>query len=246
MPLPSSTLKKFLMLFVTSARDLVPLLLVVGIFQALVIRTPIDDLGQILLGLILVVIGLTLFVQGLALTLFPLGGIMANALIHQRRFWLLLVFAFAIGFGSTVAEPALLAVVTQAANAAVAEGLVADEPQAIAGYIRGLRYSASVAVGLAVVLGVLRLIKGWPALWFVLGGHLVALLLALVSPLSIIGIAYDAGASATSAINIPLITAFGVGLATAVHGRNPMVDGFGMIALASLMPIVTILCFNML
>lgn len=224
-----------------NARDLAPFLLVVVAFQLAVVREPMPELGTKLVGGALVLGGLTLFVRGLSMSLFPLGEGLAETFARRGNLALLLAFAFAIGFGSTVAEPALGAVVTQAAEAAAAAGLVSDGAEGVERYALALRYAASAAVGLAVTLGCWRIVMGWPAFWFVLAlyGGITALALASGTPL--LGVAFDAGAAATSAINIPLIAALGVGLAGSIRGRRPLVDGFGLVALASLMPMLAII-----
>ncbi|MCB4825338.1 DUF1538 domain-containing protein [Roseicella aerolata] len=222
-------------------RDLAPLLLVVGFFYAVVLRAPPPEIGTKLAGAVLVVLGLTFFVRGLSMSLFPLGEGLADTFARRGNLILLLSFAFAIGFGSTVAEPALLAVAMQAGTAAAEAGLVEGGEEAATRTALALRYAASAAVGVAVVLGCLRIILGWPAWWFLLGGYGLAATLALLRDTPLLGVAFDAGAAATSAINIPLIAALGIGLASVIHGRRPLADGFGVVALASLMPMLVVL-----
>lgn len=222
-------------------RDLAPLLLVVGFFYAAVVGAPPPQIGLTLGGLLLVVLGLTFFVRGLAMSLFPLGEGLADTFARRGNAALLLAFAFAIGFGSTVAEPALLAVTMKAATAAAEAGLVAGGEAGAARTALILRYAASVAVGIAVVLGCLRILLGWPVWWLLLGGYGTAAVLGLVSDTPLLGVAFDAGAAATSAINIPLIAALGIGLASVLGGRRPLADGFGVVALASLMPMLVVL-----
>lgn len=230
-----------LRLIADNARDMLPIVLVVVLFQILAIDQPLPDLPGKILGGVFVLLGLTLFVRGLSMSLFPLGEGLADALSRRANIWLLLLFAFALGFGSTVAEPALLAVALQAAEAAAATGTIGEGPEEVQGYATILRYTASAAVGLGVMLGTLRVILGWPAAWFVLGGYGIAMLISLITRTPLSGVAFDAGAAATSAINIPLMAALGVGLATVIGGRNPMTDGFGIMALASVMPALAIL-----
>ena len=232
---------------IENLRDLAPLLLVVGFFYAVVLGTPPPRIGTTLAGLLLVVLGLTFFVRGLSMSLFPLGEGLADTLARRGNTLLLLGFAFAIGFGSTVAEPALLAVTTQAAGAAAQAGLVAGGEAADTARIALLlRYAAAVAVGLAVVLGCLRILLGWPLWWLLLGGYGLTALIALTRETPLLGVAFDAGAAATSAINIPLIAALGIGLASAIGGRRPLADGFGLVALASLMPMLVVLLGSVL
>jgi hypothetical protein len=226
---------------IENARDLAPFLLVVVAFQLVVVREPMPELGTKLPGGALVLGGLTLFVRGLSMSLFPLGKGLAETFARRGNLALLLAFAFAIGFGSTVAEPALAAVVARAAEAAPAAGLVSDGTEGVERYALLLHYAASAAVGLAVLLGCWRIVMGWPAFWFVLGLYGVIAVLALAFGTPLLGVAFDARAAATSAINIPLIAALGVGLAGSIRGRRPPVDGFGLVALPSLMPMLAII-----
>lgn len=222
-------------------RDLAPLLLVVGFFYAVVLRAPPPDIETKLVGALLVVLGLTFFVRGLAMSLFPLGEALADVFARRGNIFLLLAFAFAIGFGSTVAEPALYAVTAKAGAAAAQAGLIEGGAEGAARTAAVLRYAASAAVGAAVVLGCLRIILGWPAWWFLLGGYGLVAMVGLVHDTPLLGVAFDAGAAATSAINIPLIAALGIGLATVIGGRRPLADGFGVVALASLMPMLVVI-----
>lgn len=220
-----------------NARDLAPIILVVSFFQFVILQEPVTDLGEKFMGLAFVLLGLTLFLAGLSMSLFPLGERLAEEFAERANLWLLLSFAFAVGFGSTVAEPALIAVAEQAATAMTSM----EEKGEIARIALGLRLATSAAVGLAVVLSCVRIIRGWPAHAPVLAVYAIALIVVLVQPTSMAGIAFDAGAAATSAINIPLIAALGIGLATVLEGRSPLADGFGAVALASAMPMITIL-----
>lgn len=230
-----------------SVRDLAPVVLVIAFFQIIVIRQPLPEhvaLFDLLLGLIMVVVGLTLFIQGLQLGLFPVGENLAQAFARKGSVFWLVLFAFALGFGSTVAEPALIAVTAKAAEVISAASLIPLTVQEQASYAFELRMVVAISVGAAVVLGVMRIIKGWPLHWMIIGGYVFVLLLTLVAPPTIIGIAYDSGGVTTSTITVPLVTALGVGLATAIKGRNPMLDGFGLIAFASVMPILFVLIFG--
>lgn len=224
-------------------RDLLPILCVVALFQLLVIREPMPELDRRIGGAVFALVGLTLFVRGLSMSIFPLGDGVADWLARRSSLTLLLGFGFALGFGSTVAEPALSAVADQAALA-LTSSEAADSGQA-ARFSLFLRYTVAVAVGVAIATGVLRIVKGWPITWFVLPGYAVASLLALISQSALSAVAFDAGAAATSAINIPLMLALGVGLATMIRGRNPLVDGFGLVALASLIPMTVVLAFSL-
>lgn len=232
-----------------SLRDLLPVVLVIGFFQLVVIQQPLPDhvhLFDLLSGLFFVVIGLALFIQGLQLGLFPVGEGLAQAFARKgSAFWLLL-FSFALGFGSTVAEPALIAVAAKAGEVVAEGGLIANTAEAQQAFAFQLRMVVAASVGTAVVVGVIRILKGWPLHLMIIGGYVVVLLLTLVAPTEIIGIAYDSGGVTTSTITVPLVTALGVGLATAIKGRNPMLDGFGLIAFASVMPIIFVLLFGLL
>lgn len=228
-------------LMLSNARDLLPIVVIVALFQGAVIRVPIPQLGEVLVGLGFVLVSLTLFVRGLAMSLFVLGEGLADAIARRGNLAMLLLFAFALGFGSTVAEPALFSVVEKATDAATTAGILAKDGGSAGQFALFLQYSTSAAVGCGLVIGCLRIIMGWPLIWLVLGGYGLAALIMLGGNSPLAGVALDAGAAATSAINIPLITALGVGLATVVRGRSPLTDGFGMVALASLMPVLLIL-----
>jgi hypothetical protein len=239
-------LPAFLQSLLDSLRDLLPILLVISFFQLAVIGQPLPNLFDMLLGTLFVVIGLTLFVQGLELGLFPIGASMAHAFARKGSLFWMLAFAFALGFGTTVAEPALIAVAREAAQVAAAGGMIEPEPTAMNRYARGLRYTVALSVGFAISLGVLRIIRGWPVHVLIVGGYLGVLIMTLMAPEEIIGIAYDSGGVTTSTITVPLVTALGVGLAASIKGRNPMVDGFGLIAFASLTPMIFVMGYGML
>jgi hypothetical protein len=232
-------------LFLGSVRDLTPVIAVIAFFEVVVIQQAPPNLLQILIGVGLVLIGLTLFVQGLELGLFPIGEAMAQALTKKGSLTALIGFAFALGFGTTVAEPALIAVAGEAARTAAEAGIVARDPEAQALYADLLRGTVAISVGCALVLGVVRILKKWPIQWLIIGGYILVLLLTAAAPAEIVGIAYDSGGVTTSTITVPLVTALGVGLASSIAGRNPMVDGFGLIALASLTPMIFVLIFGM-
>jgi hypothetical protein len=232
-----------------SLRDLAPVVLVVAFFQLVVIRQPLPeglDLLDLLGGLLLVVAGLTLFIQGLQLGLFPAGENLAREFARKGSAAWLLLFAFALGFGTTVAEPALIAVAGKAATVIADAGLIEASQSSQARFTLQLRLVVAVSVGSAVMLGVLRILKGWPLHLMIIAGYALVMGLTLVAPAEIVGIAYDSGGVTTSTITVPLVTALGVGLATAIQGRNPMLDGFGLIAFASVMPILFVLLFGIL
>ena len=229
-----------------SLRDLAPILLVVLFFQAVVLQQPIDDVGRLLAGVFFVVLGLTFFIVGLEQGLFPVGENMAFAFARKGSVFWLVCFAFALGFGTTVAEPALIAVADEAARIAAEGGMIAASEEAQESYALGLRMTVALSVGLAIVVGVIRIIKGWPIHWIIIAGYIGVVVMTFFAPREIIGIAYDSGGVTTSTITVPLVTALGVGLASSIRGRNPMIDGFGLIAFASLTPMIFVMGYGML
>ena len=232
-------------LLMDAARDLLPIVVVIAFFQAVVIREPFPNLSEILIGTALVVLGLAFFVRGLEMGLFPLGEAMAQAFAKKGSLLWLMGFAFALGFGTTVAEPALIAVAAEAAGTAAEGGLIGHDQVSLDDYAYGLRMTVALSVGIAIVIGVVRIIKGWPIQWVIIGGYLCIVVLTFFAPPEIVGIAYDSGGVTTSTITVPLVTALGVGLATSIRGRNPMTDGFGLIALASLTPMMFVMVYGM-
>jgi hypothetical protein len=232
-------------MFAGAVRDLTPIVVVIVFFQTVVLRQPFPDIEAVLVGLLLVVVGLALFIRGLEMALFPIGEAMADAFARKGSLVWLLVFAFCLGFGTTVAEPALIAISHEAARTMAEAKVIADSEAARASYAKSLRYTVAVSVGIALVLGVFRILKGWPVHWMIIGGYVIVVGLTAVAPKEIIGIAYDSGGVTTSTITVPLVTALGVGLASVIRGRNPMTDGFGMIAFASLTPMIFVLLFGM-
>jgi uncharacterized membrane protein (DUF2068 family) len=243
----SKTLIKNLFLsLLESIRDLAPILAVIAFFQLVVLQENIPDLLGMTIGILLVAIGLTLFVYGLRIGLFPIGESMARSFASKGSLFWIMVFAFALGFGTTVAEPALIAVANEAALVAANGGMIANTKEATESYADGLRFTVAISVGLAIVVGVLRIIKGWPIQYLIIGGYICVVVMTMFAPPQIIGIAYDSGGVTTSTITVPLVTALGVGLATSIRGRNPMTDGFGLIAFASLTPMVFVMAYGML
>ena len=210
------------------------------------LRQPLPDLGEVLFGAVLVVVGLALFVQGLEMGLFPIGETLAQALARKGSLFWLLVFAFALGFSTTVAEPALIAVADEAAEIAAQGGLIEAGEQAAQQYALGLRLSVAFSVGLAILIGVLRILRGWPVHFLIIGGYVLVMLMTMIAPEEIVGLAYDAGGVTTSTITVPLVAALGVGLASIIRGRNPMLDGFGLIAFASLTPMIFVMGYGLL
>ncbi|HIO97849.1 MAG TPA: DUF1538 domain-containing protein [Leucothrix sp.] len=228
-----------------SMRDLAPIILVIAFFQIIVLQQPIPDLMGLISGVILVLFGLTFFIYGLEMGLFPIGESMAHAFAKKGSVFWLLVFAFSLGFGTTVAEPALIAVAAESARIAADGGIILNTEDAMSSYATGLRLTVAFSVGIAILVGVLRILKGWPIHYLIIGGYIAVMVMTIFAPKSIIGIAYDSGGVTTSTITVPLVTALGVGLASSIKGRNPMVDGFGLIAFASLTPIIFVMAYGM-
>ena len=238
-------LKAFSFVF-DSAKDVAPIVFFLFAFQLFVLRERIPNLDQILVGFAFVAVGLGLFLVGLEQTLFPLGRLMAQqltdpkfleqvsghigeTLVWQDFYWVYL-FAAAIGFATTLAEPALLAVSIKAN--AVSGGTVG---------VWGLRVAVALGVGVGVALGCFRIITGLPLHYFIAVGYLVVIVQTTMAPKMIVPLAYDSGGVTTSTVTVPLITALGLGLAEAVPGRSPLLDGFGLVAFASLFPIISVL-----
>ena len=238
-------LSLFLGYFISSARDLASIIAVIAFFQLVVLQQPIPNLAEILTGVLLVMLGLTFFIRGLEMGLFPIGESMAYAFARKGSVFWLLLFAFSLGFGTTVAEPALIAVAKEAAIVAATGGMIEDTDQTMKSYATGLRYTVAVSVGIAILIGVLRILKGWPIHYLIITGYMSVVIMTMFAPPEIIGIAYDSGGVTTSTITVPLVTALGVGLASSIKGRNPMVDGFGLIAFASLTPMIFVMAYGM-
>jgi hypothetical protein len=231
--------------FLGSMRDLLPIVAVIAFFQLVVLQEPLPNMLSILFGLMLVVIGLTFFIFVLDMGLFPIGESMAQAFARKGSVFWLMIFAFCLGFGTTVAEPALTAVADEAAEVAAEGGMIASGEVAKDDYANGLRYTVALSVGIAIMLGVLRILKGWSIQYMIIGGYIGVVVLTMFAPDAIIGVAYDSGGVTTSTITVPLVTALGVGLASAIKGRNPMIDGFGLIAFASLLPMMFVMVYGM-
>lgn len=225
-------------------RDLLPIILVISVFQIFVFRAPVTGLVSLGIGTLFVVAGLTFFIFGLRLALFPVGEELAHALAKKGSVIALVAFAFLLGFGTTIAEPALIAISAEAAQVAANAGAIATSDEAKSGYALGLRLTVALAVGAALVLGVLRILADWSLPILIIGGYCLVVLLTTIAPKDIVGIAYDSGGVTTSTVTVPLVTALGVGLASSLKGRNPMTDGFGLIAFASLTPILFVLTYG--
>ncbi|MGK0407872.1 MAG: hypothetical protein ACJASB_000009 [Shewanella psychromarinicola] len=240
-----SAIAKLLHATLSSFKDLIPIILVVSFFEIFVLHQAPAELGSILVGVVFIVLGLTFFVFGLEMGLFPIGESLAQALARKGSVFWLVIFSFSLGFGTTLAEPALTAVANEAAQVAANAGAIESNEQAMSSYAMGLRLTVAISVGLAILLGVIRILKGWPIHYLIIGGYVLVMILTSFAPANIIGIAYDSGGVTTSTITVPLVTALGVGLASVIKGRNPMIDGFGLIAFASLSPMIFVLLYGM-
>ena len=251
-------IKRFLLTLFGSLRDLLPIIVVIVFFQTIILlQMNVDarsatltelmpQMFSILMGIGFVIVGLTFFIFGLEMGLFPIGESMAYAFARKGSIFWLLTFAFALGFGTTIAEPALIAVADEAARVAAGGNVIANTKEAQASYASGLRLTVAVSVGMAILVGVLRIIKGWPIQYLIIGGYLGVVIMTAFAPEFIIGIAYDSGGVTTSTITVPLVTALGVGLASSIKGRSPMIDGFGLIAFASLTPIIFVMLYGIM
>lgn len=228
-----------------AVKDLIPIIVVVVFFQSVVIRQPFPDIGEVVFGILIVIVGLMLFIEGLEIALFPIGETMAYALAKKGSLFWLMFFSFALGFSTTIAEPALIAVAKEASIISSNAGLIENEQKVMDTYAMGLRLTVAFSVGLAIVIGVLRILKGWPLHYLIIGGYVMVMLMTLIAPEEIIGLAYDAGGVTTSTITVPLVTALGVGLATVIKGRSPLIDGFGLIAFASLLPMIFVMAYGL-
>ena len=237
---------RFIRQLFSSFLDLAPILAVVLIFQVLVIGKPVPDVARLMIGMLFVVLGLCLFIQGLELSLLPLGEAMAYDFARKGSLFWLLAFAFCLGFSAAIAEPALVAVAEKAATSASAGHVIEQTQAARDRYGLGFRLTIALSVGLAILIGVLRIIRGWPVYYPIFCAYGGVALITPFAPAEIIGIAYDSGGIATSTLTVPLVTALGVGLATAIKGRNPITDGFGLLVFASLTPMIFVMLYGML
>lgn len=229
---PVASPLKILMDLAAMVRDVLPIILTILVFQYLVLRRGLSNPRKILFGFALVILGLYAFVVGLKIGLFPIGTSMAEQLIALDGFVFIYLFAFTIGFATTMAEPALIAIGQQAEEAA-------------AGAINGKAIRLFVALGVAIgiTIGVHRIIAGDSIHYYIMGGYLVVILLTTIAPRYIIALAYDLGGVTTSEVTVPLVTALGIGLASNIEGRSVLIDGFGLIAFASIFPIITVMAY---
>ncbi len=231
--------------FTNSLWDMVPIVAVLFGFQLLILRQKIPHIGRIIFGFVLVWLGLTLFIIGLEKALFPLGKLMATQLtsvdflggtaLHWTDYYWVYLFSASIGFATTIAEPSLLAVAIKA-------------EQVSGGFIKiwSLRIAVAIGVAIGVTLGTYRIVVGIPIHYFIITGYVIVLVLTYFAPKNIIALAYDSGAVTTSTVTVPLVAALGLGLASTIEGRNPLIDGFGLIAFASLFPIISVMIYAQL
>jgi hypothetical protein len=241
----------FLTILLETVRDVLPIVVIIFGFQFLVIRRPIPKMKNVLLGFVYVIFGLALFLQGLKQALFPLGEIMAQQLtnpefiyqglerishtIHWTDYKWVYLFAAAIGFATTIAEPSLIAVAIKAEE--VSGGTVS---------IWGLRIAVAIGVAIGIALGTFRIVTGTPLHYYIIAGYIIVIIQTFYAPRLIIPLAYDSGGVTTSTVTVPLVAALGLGLAATIPGRSPLIDGFGLIAFASLFPIMTVMGYAQL
>ncbi len=246
-----SNLINFLVTLIETVRDVLPIVIIIFGFQFLVIRQSIPQLKNVLLGFVYVILGLALFLQGLEQALFPLGKLMAKQLtdpsfiyqgmeqaahiLHWTDYKWVYLFGAAIGFATTIAEPSLIAVAIKAKN--VSGGTIT---------IWGLRISVAIGVAIGIALGTFRIVTGTPLHYYIIVGYIVVVIQTFYAPRMIIPLAYDSGGVTTSTVTVPLVAALGLGLAATIPGRSPLIDGFGLIAFASLFPIMTVMGYAQL
>ena len=229
--------------------DVLPIVVILFSFQRLAFRKPMPNRKKLLTGFLLVLLGLAFILEGLEAALFPLGKLMAQQLTDPAfiagdeigrvlEWWdyqWVYLFAFAIGFSTTLAEPSLLAVAIKANQ--VSAGSIG---------VWGLRIAVAIGVAIGIALGVYRIVTGTPLYWYIITGYVFVLIQTMFAPRLIIALAYNSGGVTTSTVTVPLVAALGLGLASTVPGRNPLLDGFGLIAFASLFPIMSVLAYAQL
>ena len=238
----------FLSVFLSTASDVLPIVVIMIVFQMFVLKQAIVNLKTVLIGIAYVIISLTFFLIGLEKALFPLGMLMSQQLtdpnfigfvkgqtVDWTLYYWVYLFAFLIGFSTTIAEPSLLAVAIKANN--VSGGSISTW---------GLRIAVALGVAVGISLGTYRIVTGIPIYYFIITGYIVVIIQTMFSPKSIVPLAYDTGGVTTSTVTVPLVAALGLGLAETVPGRSPLIDGFGLIAFASLFPIISVLAYAQL
>ncbi|MDD2698938.1 MAG: DUF1538 domain-containing protein [Arcobacteraceae bacterium] len=216
-------------------KDVVPILGIIFFFQYVILKKPIENLASVLMGFVLVILGLYAFILGLEMGLFVLGESMAYQLTQAGNMWVIYIFAFAIGFSTTMAEPALMAIAKKSKE--ISDGKIND---------LSLRLFVAIGVAIGIALGAFRIVDGGHIHYYIIFGYFIVILLTFIAPKHIIPIAYDSGGVTTSTVTVPLVAALGIGLATNIDGRNPLIDGFGLIAFASLFPMITVMVYGIL
>jgi hypothetical protein len=216
-------------------KNLMPIVVVVAFFQLVILQQVPENITSMALGLLIVAVGVALFLQGLELSIFPVGKSLSNQFAKKGSLTILLCFGFAMGFSAVIAEPALIAVAQQAQS--ISEGRI----DALT-----LRVLVALSVGLVVALGIFRIIFGYPLHWFMISGYALVVVITWFAPEEIVGLAYDSGGVTTNVVTVPLIAALGIGLAASIRGRNPLIDGFGLVALAVMVPMITVQGYGML
>lgn len=233
-----SLIINFLSVLIETIKDVAPVIILVFFYQFVILKKLLPNPIKIILGLILVIVGLTMFLIGLERALFPIGNSMAEQLSSPKfvtgtswysYYWIYL-FSFLVGFSTSVAEPSLIAVAIKANE--VSGGSIPA---------KGLRLTVALGVALALVIGAFRIISGTPLFYFVIICYIIVLILTVFAPKQLVPLAYDVGGVTTSTVTVPVVAAIGLGLSSTIPGRNPALDGFGMIALACLFPIITVL-----
>lgn len=214
-------------------KDVAPILGVIFFFQYVILKKPIENLGSVLIGFVLVIIGLYAFILGLEMGLFALGESMAFQLTQAGNMWVIYIFAFAIGFSTTMAEPALMAIAKKSKE--ISDGKIND---------LSLRLFVAIGVAIGIALGAFRIVDGGHIHYYIIFGYFIVILLTFIAPKHIIPIAYDSGGVTTSTVTVPLVAALGIGLATNIEGRSPLIDGFGLVAFASLFPMITVMLYG--
>lgn len=235
MAITSSQFGEFFSGIMSVVKSLAPVVLVILFFNYVVAKKAIEKIGERVLGLVLIVVGLYAFIIGLEIGLFPIGAVMAEQLIQQGNLVVVYLFAFSIGFATTMAEPALIAIAGKVEE--LSGGSIRQKQ---------LRLFVALGVGLGLFLGAYRIVQGDSIIGYIVTGYILVIILTYFSPRTIIPIAYDSGGVTTSTVTVPLVAALGIGLATNIPGRDPLIDGFGLIAFASLFPIISVLLYGII
>jgi hypothetical protein len=231
--------------FLSTVQDVAPIIMLIAFFQILVLKKNIPNLRAVTLGMLMVIVGLSLFLMGLEKALFPIGEIMATQLsspdflsrwntgeLDWTAYYWIYIFAALIGFSTTIAEPSLIAVAIKASE--VSGGAISKN---------GLRFTVAIGVGFALAVGTFRIVTGSPLYLYILAGYVIVIIQTVFAPKDIVALAYDSGGVTTSTVTVPIVAALGLGLSATVPGRNPAIDGFGLIAFASVFPVISVLAY---